>query len=494
MKFLEMLKNKTAAAIKRLFHSRTKKYDELLGRMDSLLVSVSSTSSVLPSTESVSADDGSYTVEIEGDIIKRSNKNAKTKLQKGGVFAIDHFESPPKAELLKFTDMFNDADEYMDEIEGMMRTLEAKVSITSLKGHKIERRFSKLSKEKLSKIKGVSKGKSAVTSTSDTLTVVITSGHKAQEVLPNIKKYVREAVKASPMNLGIKYRRAKVGRNEAVVISFTEKGKFDAADKAFLDNMQSYYTSLSEKREEAQEALHDLAEKHVPDSFVEIGGVVYKHINNSLDASLFNDLSEYLYVTTNSGSRKGDTLEFTHYFHVDGLDAEEFSSEDFIIAVTGSLRRIKSKYTMHISITSMNKFKRPGDFVRGKEIEASDVNKIKSKIQREVTHLLSMHGIQSAFHRRKLNITVNKLRKSGVLDIPGVIDARPRKDGIYILVNNLEDDIIREEIFKEVLPILNRVIGMRRTRNSASTSWMHTISETKSGNKMLVIIKVNDVS
>lgn len=482
MNFFEKLKNLGKAAIIRLFSKRQKKYDELIARLNSISEINASTSAfvALSQEDSDFGDVSEINIEQVDHVPRKRNKKIAP-----GTLTISKFVAPNANDLIKNTSDFVETEEALAEIEGMYTTLKAKSTTTLLTGTKLTRKLKSVDLEALKKIDGVSQGINGATSTTDSIIVVLKAGSDKAVVSRAIRAYIKKAIDGTGLSpVG---KSSKVGRNDVLTIQFMEGDKLDPASVKFLNQMIVYKTALEKARDAAEDSLIALAEKHVPDDVSALSRIAIKHINDTLDASVYEDFRETLYLTTD----KTSLFTFTSYIEILGLNAGNPRENEFQIAITSQVRKTGSTYSMKSYVTGLNQFTRPGDFNVGTEIDSAEIdsaNKNKTKFKRELTKILSLSGIQFALEGFKLNISPTAFKASGINELDGVVTSRLLPDRVIVKLNNVDDSIIETEILGKIILILRKL--MRTVKGRDKSVFAHQINKSKSGGKVLVVAKV----
>lgn len=251
--------------------------------------------------------------------------------------------------------------------------------------------------------------------------------------------------------------------------------KTDSASVRMVKEMTKYLDEIDKRAERATEALDEVYTKHVPESVEKMMVALMNHVNNTLPAETYSGMARDMHVTAHDAlvDEKDAAIQFTQYLYIDGLDKDLFKTAEFILVLTsvvheskrGEGRKGKDYYTT-FHLTSINKFQRPGHFDIGDQLGGSSLNGLISSLRREATKLMSLHGLSFVVGKRSLKeLTQQKLRTSGLLDLSYVSDVDVQDDEVLLHLAKSVSDKAVEEIWKEVIVLLRRVI--RAPKNSS---------------------------
>lgn len=364
---LKYIKAAPAGAVMRLFTSRKSKYDNLMRRMDGFVT-------VLHASDANEID-----VSGGPSGARRTGKGTKAvKFRDVSAIPIDTFKAPNRKKLAKDVQMFEEADQYLDELEEMI---------------------------------------------------------------------VRLAKKKDP------------------------------ASRKFVKEMKTYHSELTKKRDALHDAMEDISNKHLPAEMKTMTVALIKHLNATIPADSYDSMSRDVYVTShNSLASESDKepVEFTCYVYVEGLREGEFKTDELILALTGTVHetaegRGKSSFYLTFHLTALSRFMAPGSFKEGRVLSGGTLGALTSSMEREATKLISMHSTMPHIGRRKLKVTAPQIRNSGILDVDGVLDVEIDDDTISIQTTDMDDEIIHDDLWPEIIVYLRKVLRAPRKSSFAYT-------------------------
>lgn len=244
--------------------------------------------------------------------------------------------------------------------------------------------------------------------------------------------------------------------------------KKDAATRKFLREMNAYLKKLTEQRDQLLDTIEELTDRHAPSTLTKLGAALQKHVNATLPAEAYSELGWEMYISSHHAvvGKKNAPIEFTCYLHMDDLNKDMFKSDGLILVLTGEIHevkgkgRAKSKFYMNLFLTAIPKFMVPGSFKPGTRLTGNSLSALESSMKREATKLISMHSVMPSVGRRKIGVTQQQLRHTGIIDLDGVIDIDVDEDENEIMVEltNISEDVIRAELWPEIVVHLRKVI------------------------------------
>lgn len=368
---LKYIKHAPVGAIMRLFTSRKSRYDDLMRRMDGFV------------TVLHASDDGATVVDVSGDTMpRRSGKGVKAvKFRDGSAIPIGTFKAPNRKKLAKDVQMFEEADQYLDELEEMIL---------------------RLSKKK------------------------------------------------------------------------------DPASRKFVKEMRTYHSELTDKRDALHDAMEDISNKHLPAEMKSMTVALIKHLNATIPADSYDSMSRDVYVTSHNslaGESDKEPIEFTCYVYVEGLREGDFKTDELILALTGTVHESAegkgdSSFYLTFHLTALSRFMPPGSFKEGRPLAGATLGALTSSMEREATKLISMNSTMPHLGRRKLKVTAPQIRNSGILDVDGVLDVSVEEDTIVIKTLSMDDEIIVDDLWPEIIVYLRKVLRAPR-----KSSFVYTIEK-----------------
>ena len=402
---LNYIKSATDSAVARLFTARRANYDDLLKRMGDFERTItSSDASDIDMVQLITAsDDGVVAIKVGGgDAIpkadgKISGKHIETvRFGDGTALPVMDFNMPNRQELSRDVAMLDEAEEYLEELRGMVHRLET------------------------SKMPG------------------------SRKMLAANKEYIKK---------------------------------------------------LNTQAESLLSALEGLTDKHMPPLLTKLAGRMSKYLTKTLPADVYSDLGYDIHITSNGSinkKAKREPVEFSYYLYIDDLDKDLFQIDEYILVLTGVVNEVrekgsrKSKFNMTVYITAMNKFKRPGMFDVGTRLAGNNLSGMETNLYREINKLMSLHGMGPVFNKRKVGVTQQALRHSGLMKLDGVIDVDVVDNDVIIEITNMKEAVVKTELWPEVLIQLRKAV-----RAPKKSNFVYTLE--KDGKKRTMrIVNVNN--
>lgn len=375
---IRYVKTASAQAIMRLFSARRSKYDDLLNRMSTFATVVQASAMEI---------DVSSGPERRTQRAKPGQKTIRT--QQGVALLIDDFKAPNRQKLAKDVQMFEEADQYVEELDEMLVRL--------------------------------------------------------------VKKK-------------------------------------DTASRKFVKEMTTYRDRLIAQTEELHDSMDKIARNHLPKAMKSLMAELFKAVNNSLSADLYSELSQDVYVTSHgslTSAKDKEPVEFTYYLHIEGLQAEAFKTDELILALTGVVREQRNAFSMTFHLTSLKRFTPPGSFDEGRQLTGANQRALATSLSREAEKLISLHAAMPMIGRHKINATTQQLRHSGLLDVDGVFDVSVDGDEIVIDIANMDNDVIRDDLWPEIIVYMRKVMRLPRK------STFSYKTEKKGANKRLRAVVIS---
>lgn len=356
---LSYIKSAGTAAVIRLFNSRKSRYDDLISRMDSFVNTVHASGA----TEiDVSSFEGK---KPDGKINGKSLNTVR--FRDGVALPVMDFQAPNRQELAKDVQMFDEAEQYLEELKEMRVRL---------------------------------------------------------------------------------------------------KKKKDPASKKFLKEMETYMANITQKRDALYDAIEELTDKHAPSTLTKLSGTLMEYINNTLPEDVYSEMGWDMYISSHEAlvNKKDAPVEFTYYLYLDDLHKDQFKTDQLLLVLTAEVHevkgrgRAKSKFYMTFYMTALPKFMSPGNFNKGARLSGKSLGALESSMKREANKLISMHSMMPLVGRRKLTLSQQQLRHSGILDVDGVIDVDVEDDEIIIELTNIKKEVIDNELWPEIVVYLRKAV------------------------------------
>ena len=150
--------------------------------------------------------------------------------------------------------------------------------------------------------------------------------------------------------------------------------------------------------------------------------------------------------------------------------------------------RGKPSFYLTFHMTALPQFMSPGSFKIGQQLSGQTLNSLVSSAKREATKLISLHSMLPSIGRRKINVTQQQLRHSGILDLDGIVDVDVEDDEIVIDLSQVSDDVIRDEMWPEIIVYLRKLL-----RAPKKSSFVYNI-EKVGRHKVMHVTNVKNVT
>ncbi len=226
---------------------------------------------------------------------------------------------------------------------------------------------------------------------------------------------------------------------------------------------------------DALSALNAIAEHHVPTEMQKLNKRLIGFVLDNINPKAYSEITELMYVAP-----VNNTLEFSLYLCLHSLkDGKGFNYNEFYVVLTGVVEGATIRYFL----TTLPDFKVPGKYEIGKPV-ASEADMVK-----RIRLLMAANDILVEEERRVVPVARYDLRNAGAHRIEGVADIDVKSDAIYVFSKKGYESLeARENIFKEVSPLLQRVLGF----NTRTRSRLAHKSVTHNGRKAIKIIIMPD--
>lgn len=384
---LSYIKESSVSTVMRLFNMRKKRYDDLISRMDSFVHTVHAS--------------GETTIDVSGfnDSKPKGKINGKSlntvRFQDGVALPVMDFQVPNRQQLAKDIQMFDEAEQYIEELKEMQV---------------------RLSKKK------------------------------------------------------------------------------DKATKTFLKEIETYLETITQKRDALYEAIEELTDRHAPSTLTQLGSTLMAYINETVPAEVYSEMGWDMYISSHESltGKKNAPVEFTYYLYLDELNKDQFKSDQLLLVLTASVNEVKgrgraaSKFYMTFHMTALPKFLSPGNFDPGTRLTGTTLSALESSLKREANKLISIHSMMPLVGRRKLNVSQQQIRHSGILDVEGVVDVDVEGDEIVVELTSMKEDVIKNQVWPELIVYLRKVV-----RAPKKSSFVYNV-EVSGKRKSLRIINIKN--
>lgn len=278
---------------------------------------------------------------------------------------------------------------------------------------------------------------------------------------------------------------------DAMLVRLSKKN--DVATRKIVKEMKQYRDNLVQRTEELHDAIEKLTHKHLPAEMKTMMAGLFKSVNEVLPHDVYDELTQDVYITSHNSltSKKNrEPIEFTYYLHIEGLNADQFKSDELILALTGIVHEVregrgKSKFYMTFHLNALTKFTPPGAFKEGRQLAGANTAAVIRSMGREAAKLISLHSSMPHVGRRKLTATRQQILHSGILDVDGIFDIHVEDDEIVIDIASMADDVIRDDLWPEIIVYLRKVLRAPR-----KSSFVYTV-EKRGKNKVMRVSNVN---
>jgi hypothetical protein len=230
---------------------------------------------------------------------------------------------------------------------------------------------------------------------------------------------------------------------------FAGSKKQPAALKAITDLRKEIADSIND----AFDALNEIAHNHMPDGLDKLVTGIRSNIISTVKPSSYDDVQQDLFVVPDPKDKT--LLQFCAYIIFEGLTNKSGYKYDKYHVVVTCL--INKQGDSHYYINSFPDFKKPGSYPLGKEVR--DLKDAKLR----VSMLLAHNDFLTDHAKQVLPMTDNDVQTIGLHRLPNVHSASVKGDELIVQLNESISDADRTTAVKDVLALLSRVAGIKKS-------------------------------
>jgi len=271
------------------------------------------------------------------------------------------------------------------------------------------------------------------------------------------------------------------------------RNRKDPASRKFMKEMKEYHVNMTKQRDKLHDAMDDLSNKHLPPEMKKLIAALLRHVDATIPKDSYEGMSRDVYVTSHNSlgnDKDNEPIEFTCYLYIEGLMEDAFRTKELILVLTGTVHEDVSKagssFYLTFNLTALTRFANPGAFKEGKDLAGTNLSSLIKSMEKEATRLISMNSMMPHIGRRKLKATPQQIQYSGIMDVDGVLDVGVEEDNVVIKVIDMDDDVINEDLWPEIIVYLRKVLRAPR-----KSSFVYTIEKAK-GVKYIRVSSVNN--
>ena len=263
------------------------------------------------------------------------------------------------------------------------------------------------------------------------------------------------------------------------------------AAKKYVKEMETFRTALAKERENLLDTIEEMTDKHAPSPMKKLAAELTAFVNSQLPADSYSDAGWDMYISSHdamTSKKSADApVEFTYYMYIEDLSNEEFKTDELILVLTGVIDTVKtsgskaSQYVLSFYMTALPKFLSPGSFKPGKRLSGSTFKAIVADMKREGIKLIGLQSVMPHLGRRKINVTQQQLRNTGLLDIVGIQDVDVDGDEIILQISRMRKDVIEKELWPEIIVLIRKAIRAPR-----KTAFVYSLEKEGSGLTMRI--------
>jgi len=270
------------------------------------------------------------------------------------------------------------------------------------------------------------------------------------------------------------------------------------ATKKYVKEMAAFRKALAAEREKLLDTIEEMTDKHTPSQMTKLAAELTTFVNAQLPADSYSEAGWDMYISSHNAmvaKKSADApVEFTYYMYIEDLSNEEFKTDTLILVLTGIVDTLKAKgseasqYVMTFHLTALPKFLSPGSFKPGKRLSGSTFKAVVADMKREGIKLIGLQSVMPHLGRRKLRVTQQQLRNTGLLDVVGVEDVDVEGSEIVVYISSMQKEVIEKELWPEIIVLVRKAIRAPR-----KTAFVYSVEDDGAG-KILRIANVNNAA